>query len=77
MLTPTDYDISPYGSQRSLRLRTVPAEDTSAVHFDWGSTPENAEEPDEPRNLRELPLHMGLKRAVWYTDVLVFLSLFV
>ncbi|XP_057196631.1 transmembrane channel-like protein 7 [Triplophysa rosa] len=62
---PADYDISPYGSQRSLRLRKVPAEDTSAVQFDWASTPENAEEPDEPRNLRELPLHMGLKRAVW------------
>lgn len=62
---PPDYDISPYGSQRSLRLRTVPAEDTNAVHFDWATTPENAEEPDEPRSLRELPLHMGLKRAVW------------
>ncbi|XP_048009325.1 transmembrane channel-like protein 7 [Megalobrama amblycephala] len=65
---PTPDYPSPYGSQHSLRLRTVPAQDTSAVRFDWDSPPENpedAEDSNEPRNLRELPLHMGLKRAVW------------
>ncbi|XP_067304514.1 transmembrane channel-like protein 7 [Pseudorasbora parva] len=56
---------SPYGSQHSLRLRTAPAQDTSAVQFDWSSPPEDAEESNEPQDLRELPLHMGLKRAVW------------
>uniref|UniRef100_A0A8C1VHJ2 Transmembrane channel-like protein n=2 Tax=Cyprinus carpio TaxID=7962 RepID=A0A8C1VHJ2_CYPCA len=56
---------SPYGSQHSLRLRTVPAQDTSAVQFDWASPPEDAEDSNEPQNLRELPLHMSLKRAVW------------
>ncbi|KAK2902870.1 hypothetical protein QQF64_010266 [Cirrhinus molitorella] len=55
---------STYDSQHSLRLRTVPAQDTSAVHFDWASQPKDAEDSDEPRNLRELPLHMGLKKAV-------------
>uniref|UniRef100_A0A673KF89 Transmembrane channel-like protein n=1 Tax=Sinocyclocheilus rhinocerous TaxID=307959 RepID=A0A673KF89_9TELE len=34
---------------------------------DWASPPEGAEDSNEPRNLRELPLHMGLKKAVWYT----------
>ncbi|KAF4103044.1 transmembrane channel-like protein 7 [Onychostoma macrolepis] len=61
---PPDYP-SPHGSQHSLRLRTVPAQGTSAVQFDWASPPEDAEDSNEPRNLRELPLHMGLKKAVW------------
>ncbi|XP_059364751.1 transmembrane channel-like protein 7 [Carassius carassius] len=56
---------SPYSSQHSLRLRTGPAQDTSAVQFDWSSPPEDAEDSNEPQNLRELPLHMSLKRAVW------------
>ncbi|XP_016372246.1 transmembrane channel-like protein 7 [Sinocyclocheilus rhinocerous] len=56
---------SPYSSQHSLRLRTVPAQDTSAVQCDWASPPEDAEDSNEPQNLRELPLHMSLKRAVW------------
>ncbi|XP_050987921.1 LOW QUALITY PROTEIN: transmembrane channel-like protein 7 [Labeo rohita] len=59
----TDYP-STYNSQHSLRLRTVPAQDMNAVQFDWASQPEDAEDNDEPRNLRELPLHMGLKKAV-------------
>ncbi|XP_026107763.1 transmembrane channel-like protein 7 isoform X2 [Carassius auratus] len=56
---------SPYSSQHSLRLRTGPTQDTSAVQFDWSSPPEDAEDSNEPQNLRELPLHMSLKRAVW------------
>lgn len=67
--TPTDYP-SPNGSQHSLRLRTVPAQETSAAQFDWASPPEDAEDSNEPRNLRELPLHMGLKRAVWYKYII-------
>lgn len=67
--TPKDYP-SPYGSQHSLRLRTVPAQETSAVQFDWASPPEDAEDSNEPRNLRELPLHMGLKRPVWYKCII-------
>ncbi|XP_065154388.1 transmembrane channel-like protein 7 isoform X3 [Paramisgurnus dabryanus] len=61
----TDYE-RPNDSQQSLRLRTLPAQDTGGVQFDWASTPaeEDAKEP-EPQKLRELPLHMGLKRAVW------------
>ncbi|XP_055066390.2 transmembrane channel-like protein 7 isoform X2 [Misgurnus anguillicaudatus] len=61
----TDND-SPYDSQQSLRSRTLPAQDTGGVQFDWAPTPaeEDAKEP-EPQKLRELPLHMGLKRAVW------------
>ncbi|KAK7147161.1 hypothetical protein R3I94_009873 [Phoxinus phoxinus] len=62
---PTPDYPSPYGSQHSLRLRTVPPQETSAVQFDWASPPEDAEDSNEPPNLRELPLHMGLKRAVW------------
>ncbi|KTG45803.1 hypothetical protein cypCar_00002354 [Cyprinus carpio] len=61
---PPDYP-SPHGSQHSLRLRTVPAQDTNANQFDWASPAEDAEDSNEPRNLRELPLHMGLKKAVW------------
>ncbi|XP_052003199.1 transmembrane channel-like protein 7 [Xyrauchen texanus] len=56
---------SPAVSQASLRSRLVPAQDTSAVQFDWGSTPEDAGNSDEPQNLRGLPLRLGLKRAVW------------
>lgn len=49
----------------------MPAQDTSAVQFDWASPPEDAEDSNEPQNLRELPLHMSLKRAVWYTCIIV------
>ncbi|XP_026139675.1 transmembrane channel-like protein 7 [Carassius auratus] len=49
----------------SLRFQTVPDQDTSAVQFDWASPTEDAEDSKEPRNLRELPLHMGLKKALW------------
>uniref|UniRef100_A0A672LE31 Transmembrane channel-like protein n=1 Tax=Sinocyclocheilus grahami TaxID=75366 RepID=A0A672LE31_SINGR len=35
------------------------------------SPPEDAEDSNEPQNLRELPLHMSLKRAVWYTCIIV------
>nr|XP_002664983.1 transmembrane channel-like protein 4 [Danio rerio] len=65
---PPDYP-SPDVSHHSLRLRTVaapaPAQQSSGVQFDWASPPpEDAEDSSETRNLRELPLHMSLKRAV-------------
>ncbi|XP_049336483.1 transmembrane channel-like protein 7 [Astyanax mexicanus] len=58
-----------YSPQSSLRYRgpTVPQENTTAVQFDWSSRPDESgdEESHQPQNLRELPLHMGLKRAIW------------
>ncbi|XP_030641330.1 transmembrane channel-like protein 4 [Chanos chanos] len=66
-----------HGYQQSLRARTtlpreannnspqLPSE--NGPQFGWGSTPtpEEAGDSDKNQSLRELPLHMGLKRAVW------------
>lgn len=40
-----------------------------AVQFTWSPRPEvddgEDENSDKRKNLRELPLHMGLKKAIW------------
>ncbi|XP_066538396.1 transmembrane channel-like protein 4 [Hoplias malabaricus] len=58
-----------YSPQSSLRHRGDPtqAEMVNTVQFDWSSRPEESEDGDsnQPHNLKELPLHMALKRAIW------------
>ncbi|KAK1794733.1 hypothetical protein P4O66_009949, partial [Electrophorus voltai] len=57
-----------YGSYASLRARhpAMQKANENTVRFDWSSQPEGCMDgdSDQPRNLRELPLHMGLKRAI-------------
>lgn len=57
------------GSPQSLRLRSVPSgagQNQTAPHFQWGSSPSEADEEGESEvvKLRDRPLPMGLKRAV-------------
>ncbi|XP_076010862.1 transmembrane channel-like protein 7 isoform X2 [Genypterus blacodes] len=56
------------GDQQSLRLRRVlsGASNQNSPQIDWGSTPGREDEGGDavpPRDLRNLPLPMGLKRA--------------
>lgn len=71
-----EYDRSYYGS---LRSRKAPFSEMNeaAVQFKWSSHPEEDSNEDENsnkmQNLRELPLHMGLKKAIWYNMFSIFL----
>ncbi|TRY89325.1 hypothetical protein DNTS_023616 [Danionella cerebrum] len=61
---------SPNGSLRFRATGNVSAsfqdsEDAGSAKFNWASTHEDADGSSEPRSLRELPLHLGLKKAVW------------
>ncbi|XP_017321089.1 transmembrane channel-like protein 7 [Ictalurus punctatus] len=66
-LNTADYSSGLYGS---LRARKAPFSDVNegAVQIDWASRPEVDDGEDENsnkmQNLRELPLHMGLKKAI-------------
>ncbi|XP_060776360.1 transmembrane channel-like protein 7 isoform X1 [Neoarius graeffei] len=67
-LNTAEYDRSYYGS---LRSRKAPFSEMNeaAVQFKWSSHPEEDSSKDENsnkmQNLKELPLHMGLKKAIW------------
>lgn len=64
-----DYNGGHYGSLRARKANSEVNED--AVQFDWNSRPQadNGEDENSNKtpNLRELPLHMGLKKAIWYS----------
>ncbi|MCI4374278.1 hypothetical protein PGIGA_G00004510 [Pangasianodon gigas] len=66
-LNTADYNSGHYGS---LRARKAPFGEVNkgAVQIDWSSRPEKNDGEDEnsekTQNLRELPLHMGLKKAI-------------
>ncbi|XP_062847650.1 transmembrane channel-like protein 7 [Trichomycterus rosablanca] len=65
LLSPTGSD----GGHYSTMAYTVPPSDVNehTAQFDWNPRPEDEgdEEPYKTRNLKELPLPMGLKRAIW------------
>ncbi|KAK3571761.1 hypothetical protein QTP86_018721 [Hemibagrus guttatus] len=66
-LNTADYTGGHYGT---LRTRKAPFSEVNegAVHFDWSSHPVEDDREDEnshqTTNLKELPLHMGLKKAI-------------
>lgn len=76
MFPAPDYSSGLYGS---LMARKLPFSDVNegAVQIDWASRPEVDDGEDEnsnkTQNLRELPLHMGLKKAIQYNMCLIFL----
>ncbi|KAK2855401.1 hypothetical protein Q7C36_007270 [Tachysurus vachellii] len=65
VLNTADFNSSHYGS---LRARKAPYSEVneSAVQFDWSSRPveDEDENSNKMQNLKELPLHMGLKKAI-------------
>lgn len=67
-----DFNSGHYGS---LRARKAPYSEVneSAVQFDWSSRPveDEDENSNKMQNLKELPLHMGLKKAIRYNMLLL------